>query len=164
MGDNQTYKHAELTKQIIGVFYDVYNELGFGFLESVYRNSFRLALQEKGLIVEDEVSTPVYFRGQKVGDFKADLIVSKIILLELKTAETLVPAHEAQILNYLRATSLEVGLLFNFGPKPRCGDCFSIMSASELEHFELEELFNPFFNQFKSVPSVLISGKVFVRI
>lgn len=119
MGDNQTYKHAELTKQIIGVFYDVYNELGFGFLESVYRNSFRLALQEKGLIVEDEVSTPVYFRGQKVGDFKADLIVSKIILLELKTAETLVPAHEAQILNYLRATSLEVGLLFNFGPKPQ---------------------------------------------
>lgn len=119
MGDNQTYKHAELTKQIIGVFYDVYNELGFGFLESVYRNSFRLALQEKGLIVEDEVSTPVYFRGQKVGDFKADLIVSKIILLELKTAETLMPAHEAQILNYLRATSLEVGLLFNFGPKPQ---------------------------------------------
>lgn len=119
MGDNQTCKHAELTKQIIGVFYDVYNELGFGFLESVYRNSFRLALQEKGLIVEDEVSTPVYFRGQKVGDFKADLIVSKIILLELKTAETLVPAHEAQILNYLRATSLEVGLLFNFGPKPQ---------------------------------------------
>jgi GxxExxY protein len=119
MGGNRIYKHAELTKEIIGVFYDVYNELGFGFLESVYRNSFQIALIERGLTAEPEVSTPVYFRGNRVGDFKADLIVNKIILLELKTAETLVLAHEAQVLNYLRATSLEVGLLFNFGPKPQ---------------------------------------------
>lgn len=119
MGDNQTFKHAELTKQIIGVFYDVYNELGFGFLESVYRNSFRLALIDKGLSVQEEVSTPVYFRGQRVGDFKTDLIVNKIILLELKTAESLAPAHEAQVLTYLRATALELSLLFNFGPRPQ---------------------------------------------
>ena len=116
---NETYKHSELTNIIIGVFYEVYNELGFGFLESVYRKSFRLALIEKGLTVEEEVATPVYFRGKKVGDFKADLIVNKVILIELKTAETLVAAHEAQVLNYLRATSLEIGLLFNFGPKPQ---------------------------------------------
>jgi GxxExxY protein len=117
--ENENYKHSELTKTIIGVFYDVYNELGFGFLESVYRNSLRIALADKGLTVAEEVATPVYFRGRKVGDFKADLIVNNIILLELKTAESLVVAHEAQVLNYLRATSLEIGLLFNFGPKPQ---------------------------------------------
>ena len=119
MGVDQNYKHSELTDKIIGVFYEVYNDLGFGFFESVYRNSFRLALIEKGLSVQEEVHTPVFFRGKNVGDFKADLIVNQIILIELKTAETLVRAHEAQVLNYLRATSLEVGLLFNFGPKPQ---------------------------------------------
>ena len=119
MGVNENYKHSELTDIIIGVFYEVYNELGFGFLESVYRNSLRIALIAKGLKVEEEVRTPVFFRGNNVGDFKADLIVNGIILIELKTAETLVRAHEAQVLNYLRATSLEIGLLFNFGPKPQ---------------------------------------------
>ena len=119
MGIDKNYKHSELTDKIIGVFYEVYNELGFGFLESVYRNSLRLALIEKGLSVEEEIRTPVYFRRNNVGDFKADLIVNQIILIELKTAETLVRAHEAQVLNYLRATSLEIGLLFNFGPRPQ---------------------------------------------
>jgi len=119
MGVDQNYKHSELTEKIIGVFYGVYNELGFGFFESVYRNSFRLALIENGLSVQEEVPTPVFFHGTNVGDFKADLIVNQIILIELKTAETLVRAHEAQVLNYLRATSLEIGLLFNFGPRPQ---------------------------------------------
>jgi GxxExxY protein len=119
MGIDQNYKHSELTDTIIGVFYDVYNELGFGFLESVYRNALRLALIAKGLKVEEEVRTPVFFRGSNVGDFKADLVVNQIILIELKTAENLVRGHEAQVLNYLRATSLEIGLLFNFGPKPQ---------------------------------------------
>jgi GxxExxY protein len=119
MGSNQSYKHSELSEIIIGVFYDVYNELGFGFLESVYRKSFALALAEKGLIVKEELPISVYFRGKNVGDFKADLVVNDLILIELKTAETLVAAHEAQVLNYLRATSLELGLLFNFGPKPQ---------------------------------------------
>ena len=119
MAVDKNYKHSELTDKIIGVFYEVYNDLGFGFFESVYRNSFRLALIEKGLSVQEEVHTPVFFRGNNVGDFKADLIVNQIILVELKTAETLVRAHEAQVLNYLRATSLEIGLLFNFGPRPQ---------------------------------------------
>jgi GxxExxY protein len=119
MNIHANYKHSELTDTIIGVFYDVYNELGFGFLESVYRNSLLIALREKGLAAEQEVATAVYFRGNKVGDFKADLVVNGSILIELKTAETLSPAHEAQVLNYLRATSLELGLLFNFGPKPQ---------------------------------------------
>jgi GxxExxY protein len=102
---------------IIGVFYDVYNELGFGFLESVYRKSLQLALREKNLKVEAEVAVPVFFRGSNVGDFRADLVINHCILLELKTAETIVIAHKAQLLNYLRATSLEVGLILNFGPK-----------------------------------------------
>jgi GxxExxY protein len=77
----------------------------------------QLALRSKGFAVEAEVPIPVFFRGVKVGDFRADLVVNEFILLELKTAETLVIAHEAQLLNYLRATLLEVGLLLNFGPK-----------------------------------------------
>ena len=117
MASGSQLKHAELTESIIGVFYDVYNELGFGFLESVYRKSLHLALQEKGLSVAAEVPVPVFFRGVNVGDFRADLVVNDCILLELKTAETIIIAYEAQLLNYLKATSLEVGLILNFGSK-----------------------------------------------
>jgi len=119
MAIDSNYKHSELTDPIIGVFYEVYNELGFCFLESVYRNSLRLALLEKGLSVEQEVPVSVFFRGQNVGDFRADLVVNGTILLELKTAEQIVSAHESQVLNYLRSTGLELGLILNFGPKPQ---------------------------------------------
>src|SRR6185312_9130183 len=118
MAIDSNYKHSELTDTVIGVFYEVYNELGFGFLESVYRNSLRLALMEKGLSVEEEVAVSVFFRGHNVGDFRADLVVNGTILLELKTAEQIVAAHESQVLNYLRSTALELGLILNFGPKP----------------------------------------------
>ncbi len=110
-------KHAELTETIIGVFFDVYNELGFGFLESVYRKSLQLALREKNLKVEAEMAVHVFFRGINVGDFRADLVFNDSVLLELKTAESIIIAHEAQLLNYLRATALEIGLILNFGPK-----------------------------------------------
>jgi len=119
MAIDSEYKHSELTDLIIGVFYDVYNELGFGFLESVYRNSLRVALIQKGLTVDPEVPVSVFFRGQNVGDFRADLVVNGTILLELKTAERIIPAHEAQVLNYLRSTALEIGLILNFGPRPQ---------------------------------------------
>ena len=119
MASDSSYKHSELTDAIIGVFYAVYNELGFGFLESVYRKALCMALIEKGLRVESEVATSVFFRGEKVGDFRADLIVNQIVLLELKTAEKIVRAHEAQVLNYLRSTTLELGLILNFGPQPQ---------------------------------------------
>src|SRR5215831_10712324 len=119
MPEQSSYKHSELTDTIIGVFYDVYNELGFGFLESVYQKAMRMALIEKGLRVESEVATSVFFRGQKVGDFRADLLVNQIILLELKTVERIVRAHEAQVLNYLRSTALELALILNFGPQPQ---------------------------------------------
>ena len=116
---NTKYKHSELTDLIIRIFYEVYNELGCGFLESVYRNSLQLALIERGLRAEAEVPIAVFFRDQRVGDFRADLIVNGCILLELKAAETIVAAHEAQVLNYLRSTPLELGLILNFGPKPQ---------------------------------------------
>jgi GxxExxY protein len=119
MAIDSNYKHSELTDMVIGVFYDVYNELGFGFLESVYCNSLRLALLEKGLSVEQEVAVSVFCRGQNVGDFRADLVVNGTILLELKTAQQIVAAHESQVLNYLRSTALELGLILNFGPKPQ---------------------------------------------
>ena len=113
-----SYKHSELTNLIIGVFYDVYNELGFGFLESVYRNAMKFALEEKGLTVEAEALIAVFFRGKNVGDFRADLVVNRCILIELKTAERIVMAHEAQAINYLRGSSLELALILNFGPRP----------------------------------------------
>jgi GxxExxY protein len=116
--DKPIFKHQELTRKIIGVFYDVYNELGHGFLESVYEAAMLIALREAGLKVETQVSIAVYFRGNRVGDFRADLMVESAVLLELKAARALDPSHEAQLLNYLRATEIEVGLLLNFGVKP----------------------------------------------
>ena len=115
--NDQSLKHAEITEKIIGVFYEVYNELGEGFLESVYQNAMSLALGQAGLHVAREVSLPVFFRGEMVGDFKADLIVNNVVIVELKSARTIESSHEAQIYNYLRSTEIEVGLLLNFGPR-----------------------------------------------
>lgn len=112
-------KHAELTERIIGVFYDVYNELGHGFLESVYQEAMAMALLQAGLSVQREVSIPVSFRSVQIGDFRADLLVEGLVLLELKTAKTLDPSHEAQLFHYLRSSNIEVGLLLNFGPTPQ---------------------------------------------
>jgi GxxExxY protein len=111
------YTHKDLTEEIIGIFYAVYNELGYGFLESVYRGSLFLALKQVGLDVQKEVPIAVYSRGHKVGDFKADLLVNGVVLLELKAAKAIDPSFEAQLLNYLRATNIEIGLLLNFGPR-----------------------------------------------
>ena len=117
--DNKNFKHQELTRKIIGVFYDVYNELGYGFLESVYEEAMAIALRQAGLGVEQQVSLKVKFRGEIVGDFRADLVLERAVILELKAASALDPAHEAQLLNYLRATEVEIGLLLNFGPTPQ---------------------------------------------
>lgn len=112
-------KHSALTDKIIGAFYDVYNELGYGFLESVYEEALAIALQEAGLRVQRQVSITVWFRGQDVGDFRGDLLIDGAVLLELKAGRTLDKAHEAQLLHYLRATEIEVGLLLNFGEQPQ---------------------------------------------
>ena len=112
-------KHSELTEKIIGVFYDVYNELGHGFLESTYAEAMVGALTQAGLAAVREVPVPVWFRGKKVGQYFADLMVDDSVLLELKAARTLESAHEAQLLHYLKATEIEVGLLLNFGLRPQ---------------------------------------------
>jgi GxxExxY protein len=112
-------KHSELTAKIIRVFYDVYNELGHGFLESTYASAMVVALQEAGLRPNRELSVPVWFRGEKIGQYFADFVVNNKILLELKAARSIESAHEAQLLHYLRATEIEVGLLLNFGLKPQ---------------------------------------------
>ena len=111
-------KHSTLTESIIGTFVEVYNELGHGFLESVYENSLAIALREKGFEVYQQIAIPVRFRGKLVGDFVADMIVNQFVLLELKSARAIDAAHIAQLLNYLKATEIEVGLLLNFGHKP----------------------------------------------
>jgi GxxExxY protein len=111
-------KHNELTEQIIKVFYDVYNELGFGFLEKVYQNALYLELKSRGFKVEAQKQIKVHFKGYEVGEYYTDLIVNDAILLELKAAECIVEAFENQLVNYLRATNIEVGLLLNFGKKP----------------------------------------------
>ena len=110
--------HEELTDVIIKTFYEVYNELGFGFLERVYQNALYLELKSKGLKVESQRKIEVYYKGIEVGEYYADLIVENLVILELKAADCIVPAFENQILNYLRGTNCEVGLLLNFGKKP----------------------------------------------
>lgn len=112
-------KHSELTEQIIGVFYDVYNEVGHGFLESTYAEAMVVALRQSSLSAVREVPVPVWFRGQKVGQYFADMLVNNTVLLELKAARSLEAAHEAQLLDYLRASEIEVGLLLNFGVRPQ---------------------------------------------
>jgi GxxExxY protein len=119
MESPEGFKHTELTEKIISTFYDVYNELGYGFLESVYQRAMTIALQDASLKVASEMPISVWFRSQPVGEFRADLVVDDLVLLELKSARTLESVHESQTLNYLRATSLEVALLLNFGPRPQ---------------------------------------------
>ena len=106
--------HENLTKKIIGIC-DVLNELGAGFLESVYKKALLLALRQAGLAAEEEVKIEVFFRGETVGVFSADILVEGKVLLEIKAVKNLVPEHQAQVINYLKATRLDVGLLLNFG-------------------------------------------------
>jgi GxxExxY protein len=117
--DQSSLKQGDLTEKIIGVFYDVYNELGYGFLECVYEESLVIALHEAGLATNRQVPLPVWFRGRKVGEFRADVLVENSVLPELKSARALDPAHEAQLLHYLKSTEVEVGLLLNFGVHPQ---------------------------------------------
>ena len=119
MTSSPSLKHSDVTDKIIGIFYDVYNELGHGFLESTYAQALVVALEESGLSTEREVPVPVWFRSKKVGQYYADLVVNGMVLLELKAARTLESVHEAQLLHYLRATEIEVGLLLNFGLRPQ---------------------------------------------
>jgi GxxExxY protein len=112
-------KHSDLTEKIIGIFYDVYNELGYGFLESTYSEALVVAFGEARLTAAREVPVPVWFRGRKVGQYYADMMIEGVVLLELKATRSLDSSHEAQLLHYLRATDVEVGMLLNFGLRPQ---------------------------------------------
>ena len=114
--DERGLKYADLTERLIGIFFSIHNELGHGFLESVYEQAFSVVLAENKIFFERQKAIPVWFHGQQVGEFRADLIVDGKVLVELKTGRDIEPAWEKQLLNYLRATEIEVGLLFNFGP------------------------------------------------
>jgi GxxExxY protein len=115
MNADQELLQRNLTQRIIGVFYVVYNELGSGFVESVYQNAMALALKEAGLSVEQQYPLTVTFRGQVVGEFRVDLLIEQKVVVELKAVAQLTSAHEVQLVNYLKATGTGVGLLLNFG-------------------------------------------------
>ncbi len=109
--------HADITKQILAAFYAVYNALGYGFLEKVYRNAMAMELIEHGVEVITEAPIVVYYHGRAAGEYYADLLVANKVIVELKATKAIAPEHEAQVLNYLKATPYEVGLLLNFGPQ-----------------------------------------------
>ena len=110
-------KHAEITEAIIGAIYDVYNTLGYGFSERVYENSLRIELEKRGLAVHQQYPIKVRFHGEIVGEYYADLLVEDAVVVELKATPRLICDYQAQLLNYLKATRYEVGLLLNFGPR-----------------------------------------------
>jgi len=112
------YKHSDLTEKILGAFYAVYSTLGYGCLEQVYVKALIIELTNRGMIVRDEFPIHVYYAGQLIGEYFADLVVNDLVILEIKATKALATEHEAQLLNYLKATPYEVGLLLNFGPKP----------------------------------------------
>ena len=112
------YKHSELTEQIIGAFYTVYSALGYGFLENIYVKALMIELNRRGIKVNDELPIQVHYLGQLIGEYYADIVVNELVILEIKAVKNLAVEHEAQLLNYLKATPYEVGLLLNFGPKP----------------------------------------------
>ena len=111
--------HKEITRLIIKAYYNVYNTLGYGFLEKVYENSMLIELQDFGLYTSKQHPINVYYNKRIVGEYYADIIVNEKVIVELKAAEHLIGAHEAQLLNYLKATNVEVGLLLNFGKQPQ---------------------------------------------
>jgi GxxExxY protein len=112
-------KSRHITDRILKTFYAVYNELGYGFLEKVYENAMVIELRRRSLDVSQQVPIQVRYDGQLVGDYVADLVVAGEVIVEVKAVEGLCQAHESQLLNYLKATTIEVGLLLNFGPDPR---------------------------------------------
>ena len=112
------YPHKDLTEKIIGCFYTVYNVLGYGFLEKVYERALLIELRKAGLAASSQVPIKVKYEGEIVGDYFADIIVEEKVILEIKSAEALMEEHENQLINYIRATDVEVGLLLNFGKQP----------------------------------------------
>lgn len=118
MISDDNYKYTDVTQKIIKAFYQVYNTLGYGFLEKVYENEIIIELKSMGINVEKQKPIKVYYKEQQVGEYYADLIIEDVVIVELKAAESLCEEHEFQLINYLKATDIEVGLLLNFGKSP----------------------------------------------
>jgi len=112
------FKYKELTEKLIQIFYKVYNNLGYGFLEKVYENAFLVELKKAGITGIPQSPIRVLYEGEVVGEYFADILVDNRVILEIKAVKNLVLDHEAQLLNYLKATDIEVGLLLNFGLQP----------------------------------------------
>lgn len=115
----KNFPHQELTKSIIGIYYNVYNELGFGFLEKVYHKSLLIELKRNGYKIDSEKKVNVYYKNEIVGEYIPDIIINDSVIVELKCVEYLTDIHENQLLNYLKATDCEVGLILNFGKDPQ---------------------------------------------
>jgi GxxExxY protein len=115
--DGENFKYKEQTDLTLKAFYKVYNALGYGFLEKVYLNALLIELEKLGLVAKPQYSISVYYDEKNVGEYFADILVQNSIIFEIRATKTLTLEHEAQLLNYLKATNIEVGLLLNFGPK-----------------------------------------------
>ena len=116
--DYQDIKYKALTEKIIKVFYKVYNKLGYGFLEKVYENAMMIEMRKEGIPAVSQYSIKVYYENNIVGEYFADILVADKVIVEIKAARNIAVENEAQLLNYLKAIDIEVGLLLNFGPKP----------------------------------------------
>lgn len=116
---NQTYLHSDLTSSILEAYYKVYNTLGYGFLEKVYENAMCIELGKQGFRVGQQQPIEVFYEEENVGEYFADIVVNDTIILELKAVAKIAYEHECQLINYLKATNVEVGLLLNFGTKPQ---------------------------------------------
>ena len=113
------YRHQEITEKIIKAFYNVYNSLGYGFLEKVYENAMMIELRKLGVNAVQQSRIDVFYEAEIIGEYFADLLAEGKVIVELKAAQQIADAHQAQLLNYLKATRNEVGLILNFGPKPQ---------------------------------------------
>ena len=116
--DYHDFKHKELTEKIINIFYSVYNKLGYGFLEKVYENAMMIEFKKEGIDAVSQSAIKVFYEGKIIGEYYADILVDNKVIIEIKAAKRLVEENEAQLLNYLKATDIEVGLLLNFGTEP----------------------------------------------
>jgi len=116
--DFKNVKHKAITEKIIKIFYKVYNRLGYGFLEKIYENAMMIELIRQGITAESQSPIRVLYEDEIIGEYFADILVDNKVIVEIKAVTNLAIDHEAQLLNYLKATDKEVGLLLNFGPKP----------------------------------------------
>ena len=114
----KAHKHKELTEKIINIFYRVYNKLGYGFLEKIYENAMMIEFKREGILSVSQSPINVFYEGEVIGEYYADILVDNKAIVEVKAAKRLVEENEAQLLNYLKATDIEVGLLLNFGTQP----------------------------------------------